>query len=72
VELRVQRQTDCKNGGNPGWFGVGGVPNSQDAIAPLTPELNRPVDVQESRTSFFDEETAYLCEFNIPSVFASE
>ncbi len=71
-ELRVQGQTDCKNGGNPGLVGVGGVPNSQNAIAPLTPELNSPVDVQERRTSLFDEETAYLCEFHIPFVFASE
>jgi hypothetical protein len=63
---------DCKNGGNPGWFGVGGVPNGQNAIAPLTPELNSSVDVQERRTSLFDEETAYLCEFHIPFVFATE
>jgi len=52
--------------------GVGGVPNSQNAIAPLTPELNSPVDVQERRTSLFDEETAHLCEFHIPLMFASE
>jgi hypothetical protein len=48
------------------------VPNSQNAIASLTPELNSPVDVQERRTSLFDEETAYLCEFHIPFVFARE
>jgi hypothetical protein len=48
------------------------MPNSQNAIAPLTPELNSPVDVQERRTSLFDEETAYLGEFHISFVFASE
>ncbi|HKN70548.1 MAG TPA: hypothetical protein VJX30_05940, partial [Terriglobales bacterium] len=48
------------------------MPNSQDAITSLTPELNSPVDVQERRTSLFDEETANLCEFHIPFVFARE
>jgi hypothetical protein len=72
AKFRVQGQTDCKNGGNPGLVGVGGVPDSQNAIAPLTPELNSPVDVRERRTSLLDEETAYLCEFHIPFVFARE